>query len=58
MKFNVTVTNISSITIEASSEQDARRMIDTMLATGDINLMTEINECSSGWEITDCDENT
>ena len=55
-KFTVTVTNVSSVEVEAASEDEAYRKIDKALSYGDANIMTQIQEASTGWEISAVDE--
>jgi len=55
-KFTVTVTNVSSVEVEAASEDEAYRKIDKALAYGDADVMAQIFEASTGWEISAVDE--
>lgn len=55
-KFVVTVTNVSSVEVEAASEDEAYRKIDKALGYGDADVMKVVMDNSTGWEISAVDE--
>ena len=55
-KFVLTVSNVSSVEIEASSPDEAHAKLDKALNNGDLDITVQILEASSGWNITDIEE--
>lgn len=53
--YTVTVMNVSQLVVEASSEEEARKLTDARLAAGDANTMAEVKDCAAGWEVSDCE---